>query len=273
MVSLSRGTVYALILAAQAFFAFVAPAFASPGNDNDKGEESRRFFLQGKIEHADQLEPLATDLRSGAQFKESKLSVGTYASKWFEIPAWFAGTFQVDENVITSMEDCVTGEVSHPNQAVLFSAQELHGFQRDAKGNIWHYYVESGTSKSEQARQITYNCIDWYGPITIRKDRVIMRILGTSLIVDKNTGTIVDSFRREDLKTYQPVSGNVLKVTYTSKSFDSRGHARDLQRGESIHKLIAPFAEIDQHGDTNYRLLFRDYLSANGKKDLLPANN
>lgn len=239
------------------------PALAS-------GDNAPAFYLRGKVEHLDHSEPLSDDLRSGAQFQANKLPQARYASKWFMIPGWFAGTFQADQNVITKMEDCVTGRVSHPNQSVVSYGRELHGYQRDKRGDIWHFYVESGASKSEQTGQITYNNIDWYGPIRISKDRVIMRILATSLIVDKVSGVIVDSFRREDLKVYEPSGTGTIKVSYTSKSFDSRGNARDLQQGYAIHHLIASFKEIYADEDNDYRALFRDYLLNNNMKELVP---
>lgn len=237
---------------------FCTPASAEP------------FILQGKVEHSTKVNPLAVGLRTGDQFQESKFKEPRYASSWFMIPAWFAGQFQVDENVITKIEDCRSGKIQRPNQAVSNYGRELHGFQKDAQNQIWHFYVESGTSKSEQLRQITYNNIDWYGPVRIDKKRVIMRIMATSLLVDRTSGVIVDSFRREDIKTYEPYEPGKIKVTYTSKSFDSSGHPRDLQEGVAIHKQIAPFQEINLLDNVDYRIMFRDYLLSNNHKELVP---
>lgn len=228
------------------------------------------FILRGKVEHAQKLPPLKSGLQAGANFDPSALGKAKFESKWLKIPSWFAGTFASDRTTITLMQDYATGRKSTPNKTVSSQASEHFGFQRDADGDIWHFYVESGTSKSSQQNHETFNTIDWYGPELIAEDRLVMRILATSLIVDRATGTIVDSYRREDIKTYQPMDLRSLKVTYTSKSFDSRGRPRDLQEGYSIYRQVVPFTRINEAEGNDYKAMFRDYLISNKMEHLVP---
>ncbi len=222
---------------------------------------SRKFFLKGQVDHSEKLAPLDESMQTGANFDSQAISQhAKYASNWFQIPAWFAGLFQSNSTTIDYQKDYVSGETAHPNHTLSSLGQESHGYQQDAKGNIWHYYVESGSSKAEQAKQFTFNQIDWYGPEVVEKDRVVMRILATSLIVDKRTGVIVDSFRREDIKTYEPIAEGQIKVNYTSKSFDSHGLPRDLQNGHAIYKRVGAFKPIDNSDGQNYKQLFVDFL-------------
>lgn len=217
-------------------------------------------MLQGQVEHHEKLPPLDADLQAGVPFAESSIQKkAKYASRWIKIPAWFAGTFQTDGSYIESAYDYATRKTVQVKQVVSSAGVEQRGQQKDASGDIWHFYIESGTSKSDQGDRITYNTIDWYGPEVITKDRVVMRVQATSLVVDKATGVIVDSFQREDLKTYVPRDANTIAVKYTSKSFDSRGLPRDLQVGRSLHRRVAPFTVIDQAGEFDYANLFRDY--------------
>ncbi|MBX9685552.1 MAG: hypothetical protein K2X27_02550 [Candidatus Obscuribacterales bacterium] len=220
-----------------------------------------KFYLQGQVQHSDQLPALEDDLQAGASFNPQALQNAKYASSWFKIPSWFAGTFESTESRIDFIKDYATGQVGRPRKVVSSLGRELHGFQKDQKGDIWHYYVQSGSSRSEQAGHITINNIDWYGPEYVSDSKVLMRIQATSLVVDKNSGIIVDSFRREDLKTYEPMGKGVIKVEYTSKSFDSRGRPRDLQDGVSIHRLIAAFKPIDRDGENDYKQMFKDFLN------------
>lgn len=262
------------ILIATCFYLLSQPVVASdwdeeaPGKSTQKASTgqvspSQKFFLKGQIEHAEKLSPLDESMQTGANFDSKALSQhAKYASNWFQIPSWFAGTFQSNETTIDYQKDYVSGETAHPNHTVASRGQELHGYQQDASGHIWHYYVESGTSKAEQAKQFTFSQIDWYGPEIVEKDRVVMRVLATSLIVDKRTGVIVDSFRREDIKTYEPVSRGQIKVSYTSKSFDSHGLPRDLQNGHSVYQRISSFVPIDSEDGHNYKQLFSDFLKA-----------
>lgn len=217
--------------------------------------------LQGQVEHHEKLPPLDADLQAGAPFAESSIQKkARYASRWIKIPAWFAGTFQTDGSYIESAYDFATGKTVQVKQVVSSAGVEQHGQQKDSNGDIWHFYVESGTSKSDQQDRITYNTIDWYGPEVITKDRVVMRIQATSLVVDRSTGVIVDSFQREDIKTYVPRDNDTIAVKYTSKSFDSRGLPRDMQTGRSLHRKVAPFSVVNQSGDLDYANLFNDYL-------------
>lgn len=217
--------------------------------------------LQGQVEHHEKLPPLDADLQAGVPFAESTIQKkARYASRWIKIPVWFAGTFQTDGSYIESAYDFATGKTVQVKQVVSSAGVEQRGQQQDAQGDIWHFYIESGSSKSDQQDRITYNTIDWYGPELITKDRVVMRIQATSLVVDRATGVIVDSFQREDLKTYVPRDKDTIAVKYTSKSFDSRGLPRDMQTGRSLHRRVAPFTVVNQSGDLDYAKLFRDYL-------------
>ncbi len=233
-----------------------APLNSSP-KQNGSG-----IFLRGKVEHSDRLAPLGENLQAGARFDPAAIPAAKYGSSWFEIPDWFAGTFQSDQSVIDFIKDYATGRSVRPNKVVSSFAQELHGYQKDSKGGIWHYYVQSGTSRSEQAGQLTINNIDWYGPELVAKDKVVMRVQATSFVVDKNTGVIVDSFRREDIKTYSPAANGALNVSYTSKSFDSHGQARDLQDGHSVYRLLSSFQAIDKEGNHDYKQMFADFLNS-----------
>ncbi len=229
--------------------------------DSDK-KDSNIFVLRGRVEHANHVDGLSENLQAGAKFNSSSLSQGTYASKWFKIPDWFAGTFQSLESSIDYVKDYATGRSFAPGKKLASSAVELHGHQKDKNGEIWHFYVESGSSKSEQSRQLTLNKIDWYGPELVDPKKVIMRILATSLIVDKRSGLIVDSFRREDIKTYQAGENGAINVTYSSKSFDSKGRPRDLQTGTSVYRKIADFSPIDRDTSHDYAALFQDFLKS-----------
>ncbi len=233
---------------------------------------ARGPVLHGQVEHHESLPPLEADLQSGAPFAESAIErKAKYAGKWLKIPAWFAGTFQTRETYIESAFDYATGKLVQLKRVVPSAGMEQRGQQRDLRGGIWHYYVESGASKTDQTLYQTYNTVDWYGPEVVSDDRVVMRIQATSLVVDKNTGVIVDSFQREDLKTYVPRASNSIAVRYTSKSFDSRGNPRDMQTGRSIHQRVAPFAVVNNGDGVDYRALFRDYLESNHLGNLMPS--
>ena len=223
------------------------------------------FFLQGRIEHSDKLAPLSENLQAGSRFDSHSLPAAKYGSNWFKIPSWFAGTFQSTQSVIDYVKDYATGRSGRPNKVVGSLAQEMHGFQKDADGDIWHFYVQSGSSRSEQSGQLTINNIDWYGPELVSKDRVVMRVQATSFVVDKSSGVIVDSFRREDIKTYSPGKNGELNVSYTSKSFDSRGRARDLQDGHSVYIMLAKFQPVDKDASYDYKRMFSDFLSSQKK--------
>jgi len=244
-------------------------AGAAEDESETRSGKQGKFFLQGRVQHADRLPALADDMRAGANYKPDLYSQhASYASSWFKIPSWFAGTFKSDHSTIEYIKDYATGRTSRPEKTVASSAVELHGFQSDVHGAIWHYYVKSGSSRSEQEGHITYNTIDWYGPEFVSEKKVVMRVLATSLLVDKARGVILDSFRREDIKTYEPSADGAIQVSYTSKSFDSRGLPRDLQNGRSLYRRIASFRPINRDENEDYRQKFRDFLHVEKMDDL-----
>lgn len=229
-------------------------------SNSSPASATKKFVLQGQVSHAESMPALDPSLQAGSSFKSGSMPEAKYASNWFKIPSWFAGTFESSHSTTDYMKDYATGRTSRPNKTVASSGREVHGFQKDTQGNVWHFYVQSGSSKSDQGRQMTINNIDFYGPEYVTNDRVIMKVLATSLIVDKVTGVIVDSFRREDIKTYEPLRNGQLSVHYTSKSFDSHGRPRDLQNGHSIHQLVSQFEPIDHDGKNDYKQMLRDFL-------------
>jgi hypothetical protein len=233
-------------------------------------QSKSKFVLRGQVQHSEKMPALGESMQAGANFSPNAIPQAKYESSWFKIPIWFAGTFQTQQSFVDYVKDYATGKTARPNKAIASSGQEMHGFQQDAHGDIWHFYVQSGSSKSAQAGQTTYNTIDWYGPEYVSGDKVVMRILATSLIVDNNSGIIVDSFRREDLKTYEPIGVGVLKVSYTSKSFDSHGQARDLQNGYSIYRLASRFQPYDREGEQDYKQMFKDFLANEKLHELMP---
>lgn len=259
---ITTNIICAIIIASIPFSAFASDWDEDkPSNNHSTTTGKSSPVLRGHVEHSDKLPSLGDDLQAGANFNPNASAEAKYASSWFKIPSWFAGTFQAQEATIDFVKDYATGKTVRPNQTIASSGQELHGYQKDANGDIWHFYVKSGSSKSDQTAQFTVNNIDWYGPEYVSDDKVVMRFLATSLVVDKRSGIIVDSFRREDIKTYEPLSPGVLKVTYTSKSFDSHGQPRDLQDGHSVYRQIARFQPIDRDNEHDYRQMLKDFLS------------
>lgn len=268
---LATARIIALSVAVAGSYLVSTPGLASDWEEEVQGSSASQkitgsgVYLRGRVEHADKLPPLGDNLQAGSHFDAASMPAAKYGSSWFKIPAWFSGTFQAEQSVIDFVKDYATGRSVRPNKSVNSLAQEVHGFQKDAHGGIWHFYVKSGSSRSEQAGQMTINNIDWYGPDLVTNDRVVMRVQATSFIVDKRTGVIVDSFRREDIKTYSPGKNGELLVSYTSKSFDSHGQPRDLQDGHSVYKMLSPFQAIDSEGSQNYKQMLADFLSTPAK--------
>lgn len=252
----------------------IASDWDEDGSSSTKAKpESRsetKFVLHGQVQHSERLPALGDNLQAGASFNPNAVPQAKYASSWFKVPRWFAGTFQSKESTIEYVKDYALNKSARPNKTIASIGQEMYGYQQDAHGDIWHYYVKSGSSKSEQAGHITFSNIDWYGPEYVSSDKVVLRILATSLIVDTSSGVIVDSFRREDLKTYEPAPDGSIKVTFTSKSFDSHGLPRDLQNGHSVYHLVSRFQPLDKAGDQDYHQMFKDFLSSENLPELIP---
>gem|GEM_PF-2141824 len=230
-----------------------------------------KFKLQGHIEHSERLPPTAEDLRPGADFRPESMPTVRETSEWYRIPDWFAGTFQVEQSVVLKSYDYLTGQTVFLNKKLGTQGEETHGYQTDARGEIWHLSTTSGTTGSEDRSRYTYNIVHWYGPEEINDSRIVMRILATSVLVSKRTAKIEAVIRREDIKTYVPLKPGVVSVSYTSKSFTPEGIPRDLQTGFSVHKQVSLFTPINQLGDEDLAELFRQFLISNNLGYLVPA--
>lgn len=268
-----RASLTAVLLSGFCLACFASDWEEEPGAakvKRDRSPTGSKLILKGQVEHAEKLPALSDSLQAGANYQPQSMPQAKFASSWFKIPIWFAGTYESQESTIDEIHDYATGRVSKPSKTVASVGRELHGFQKDRSGDIWHFYLKFGSSKSAQQAQITFNNIDWYGPEFVGNDKVIIRVLASSFVVDRRNGVIVDSFRREDIKSYEPAAQGLIKVSYSSKSFDSHGRPRDLQIGHSIYHRIAPFQELDREGDQDYRQLFKDFLLNEHLSELLP---
>lgn len=257
------------------------PATGSPGDSSlsafgdgasgDNAATAKKTLLRGAIEHSVTLPEADPTLLPGAEFREDSLKLPPTTSKWFQIPAWFAGRFRVESSTISKVYNYLSGSRQFLNQKVKAQGEEVRGHQTDARGGIWMLHTTSGTSKSDHGDHITYNMIHTFHPEEVNSGRVVMRIIATSLLVDKKAGRVVDSYRREDIKTYVPLGGGKVSVSYTSKGFNMDGTPQNLQEGFSVHRQVEPYRPIDRIGQADIGQLFADFLRANNLKDLVPA--
>lgn len=249
-------------------------AGSQAGGDRSQrmARSSSAVTLKGQVQHTDKLAPTNEELRPGSDFRPASLPSIRETSEWYRVPKWFAGTFKIDESVVVKSYEYISGKTTFLNQKLNPSGQETRGYQRDARSDIWHLSTTSGTSRSEDAAHILYNIVHWYGPEEIGEERVVMRILATTVVVGRKSGKIEGLFRREDIKTYVPLKPGVVSVSYTSKSFNPEGIPLDLQTGFSVHKQIAEFQPVKQLGETDVSELFRQFLEANGLSQLVPAS-
>ncbi len=242
------------------------------GNTGRSVRGSSAVTLKGQVQHTDKLAPTNEELRPGLDFRPSSLPSIRETSEWYRVPNWFAGTFKIEESVVVKSYEYISGKTTFLNQKLNPSGQEARGYQRDARSDIWHLSTTSGTSRSEDAAHYLYNIVHWYGPEEIGEERVVMRILATTVVVGRKSGKIEGLFRREDIKTYVPLKPGIVSVSYTSKSFNPEGIPLDLQTGFSVHKRIAEFQPVNQLGETDVAELFRQFLETNGLLQLVPAS-
>lgn len=250
-----------------------APSRTPSGNDSSAStslKNSPGLILKGQVQHSEKLAPTPEELRPGSDFRASNLPSVHETSEWYRVPDWFAGTFAVEQSVVSKSFDYLTGQTTFLNKALTARGTETHGYQKDARGGIWQLSTTSGTTKSEDSAHIIYNIIDWYGPEEISDDQVVMRILANSIVISKKTGKVDSVIRREDIKTYKPLKPGIISVSYTSKSFTPEGIPHDLQIGYSTHKQISGFAAVNQIGDMDLSELFRQFLTSNNLANLIP---
>ena len=225
-------------------------------------------MLQGGVSHSQELPALPKQFKVGATYQDEPQQQAK-EDGWYWIPSWLAGDWRRDEETIVSEYDYMTGEGSHIPHTIMATELAQFGQQRDSQGGIWHCRLASG-GLADCGSYFSVAQIQKQEPVSVTKDRVVIKDVFTELRVNKDTHAIIDSVQAESITEYFPMKEGVLKVTSSVKIFDEQGIAKKLQNNVSTTVRTKPFLPTNFYKDKNLRASFKRYLESHNRSNLIP---
>lgn len=230
-------------------------------------------ILEGSAEHSEALPAEDSRFAAGSIFDASSLPEFKTGNNWFWLPTWFAGNYKTDTLTRVYRYDYRTGKTDVSRNTAVFRRTEKWGWQQDKLGGVWQYdntpyqkEVDRGPSKEIQL------CKERV-PVRITNDSATLRFRITAIIINRETEKIEWTIQSEFLQTYTLVNPNRIKVDVSAKSFDVNGKPMTLDKSVQYLDRITGFEPEASYNGKDLRVLFREFLLAKGRADLIPDNS
>jgi len=243
-------------------------ALPSPAADSTRQPGDKRP-LQAVISHVEQLPPLPSGLRVGAQFDERMLRAGTDNLDWYKIPDWLAGKWSRNEETIISTYYYDTQQQNNEPHTIAETEYADFGSQYDRAHNVWHCRLAT-KGIADCGSYLSVAFIRTQEPLLVSDAKVAIRDLFVELEVNKETGVITKSEQAESITRYMPVQDGVMKTMMSVKIFGEDGSPVRLQKNLAYDKRMAPFAPLDKYKNTDIKQSFLNFLKTNSLVDLIP---
>lgn len=229
-------------------------------------------MLEGSAEHAETLPAEDSRFAAGSVFDASSLPEFKSGNNWFWLPTWFAGNYKTDTLTRVYRYDYRTGKTDVARNTAVFRRTEKWGWQQDRLGGVWQFdntpyqkEVDRGPSKEIQL------CKERV-PVRITNDSATLRFRITAIIINRETEKIEWTIQSEFLQTYTLVNPNRIRVDVSAKSFDVNGKPMTLDKSVQYLDRITGFEPENNLDGKDLRVLFREFLLARNRADLIPDN-
>lgn len=237
----------------------------------DPSQTTKPLILRGSAEiHSEALPPVDPRLQAGSIFNEQSLPKPQLNNDWYMIPAWYAGSKHMETQTILQDYDFRTGETLSAKRTILNRQDLAIGFQMDANGQIWEFKRAPYTATTDGGGTFTKTFVRSREPLQVNQGTVVVRLVETSVLVDKQTNRIMRTLQEEQVNTYTPAGQGALNIQSSIKGFGADGQAQMQQTSVRSATQVAPFQPINIYNGMDMRLLFRDFMIAHGFANLLP---
>jgi hypothetical protein len=234
-------------------------------------QQSPPLTLHGGLEHSERLAPVEPHLQAGSIFNEQALQSLQPNNEWYWIPSWYAGRKHGESETILRDHNFQTGQTVMQNRQVM-NRQDLDiGFQPDRNGQVWEFKRAPYTTTVESNTYFTTMMVRSRDPVTVNQNVVVIRMVQTSVNVDKRSRRILKTMQQEQINTYYPSAQGVMTMQTSIRSFGADGLPLVEESGTRLVYDRAPFTPIDSYDGRDMRLLFRDYMLSHGMSNYLPA--
>ncbi len=247
------------------------PSVRIPSSAVAQSRSGSELLLQGGVKHSEYLEPVPPGLMAGAKFDEQTLPKLTAGNKWIPIPAWLAGTWQFKTENVTDMVNFTNKDYTKPPYSIRNEAQKIFGQQKDKTGQIWHYLKTPYSYITKLNHGILgYERIIGLEALSYNDEAVVLKVTGSDTQVNPRSQVVTNTDQAEDINRYTPLGKDGIVLNGSAKHFTMDGQPTMDMISNLIGRRLKPFAEIDEQDGENLKLLFVDFLTSQGKADLLP---
>lgn len=234
---------------------------------------AKPFVLRGSAEmHAEALPPVDPSLQAGSIYNEQNVPKLQPNNDWYWIPSWYAGVKHIETQTILQDYDFRTGETLNAQRTVLNRQDLPIGFQMDRNGQIWELKRAPYEATTDSGGAFTKTFVRSREPVQVSQSAVVVKLVETSVMVDKRTNRIVRTLQEEQINTYTPIGGGAMNMKTSIKAFDANGRAQMLETSVRNATQISPFQPINNYQGMDTRSMFRDFMIAKGMANLLPPD-
>ena len=251
----------------------VAPSSPGSGSAQAQTESPKPLILHGSAEmHAEALPPVDPSLQAGAFFNEQSVPKLQPNNDWYWIPSWYAGVKHIETQTILQDYDFRTGETLNAQRTVLNRQDLPIGFQMDRNGQIWEFKRAPYEATTDGGGNFTKTFVRSRDPMQVDQNVVVVKLVETSVLVDKRTNRIVRTLQEEQINTYTPSGGGSMTMRTSIKAFGADGRAQMQETSVRNATQTAPFQPINNYQGMDMRSMFRDFMLAKGMANLLPPD-
>ncbi|MBX9569475.1 MAG: hypothetical protein K2X77_11300 [Candidatus Obscuribacterales bacterium] len=231
--------------------------------------------LESKIRLADEVDAVDPRVSVGSTFDKQYItsvlggesSVLDYKNGWFQIPAWFAGSWTSTNTSSTYRRNEITGVVD--NEARLYNTKNggEWGHMRDSFGNVWHVYGHKFWSISKSADYDRYSFKSNIEPVYVTEKAVILKAGGVDIKVDK-ANKVISVTPFQQISQYKPVRDGVIRAKKLFRAYDPGGKAAFSTSELEVYQRSKPFIEFrpDNKLDVEMKSHLDKFLRAQEKK-------
>lgn len=244
-------------------------AAAASEDTSANSNASQSFVLQGGVQHSEKLAPVEKEFRKGARVDLSKTNTETPNNKWYQLPEWAAGKWSSIKATRTYARDLRSNREEFSPETRVTKMEFNWGFQKDKSGQVWEFAKEPYTLTVDNSENIILKRVIKREFLEADEGKVTLKLLTENVVVNKFNDRVLRTMQSENIQTCVPSPHECMTCTASYKIFDETGRAVELGKETNIAKRIAPFTPINEYEKKYMPDLFKEFLKAQGKQDLI----
>ena len=228
------------------------------------------FTLHGGVEHSEKLPPVEKQFRHGARIDASVMQSTTLNNRWYRLPEWAAGTWTSVKSTKTYMRDLESGREQTTPLTKSTKMEFSWGFQQDKTGRVWEFAKEPYSLTVDTSdKRVIKRVLKRDFRVSEDDAKITLKTITENVVVDKFNNVVVRTVQSENIQSCAPSPNSCMTCNASYKLFDERGKAIELGNEVNISRKLSDFKSIDQYEGKNMPNLFREFLTEQGKADLL----